>query len=407
MYIDAAYRSGEHLCRVATTAAEDVTFNQPPIEDYTAAMSYAMIVKSAKALFGKVSKGRLSMWQFLPMEGPWSSSWYYSNHVLTSKKMAALALGSRPVQIKKIVEAGHNYALWLKEMANSILAVEVEEMVRVSSIYHRATLPTARLKKCTVALLFDMADFMMDLATDFVTEQADCQRANRSVKVTYELMKKQFNDLEFTQEQVQLPMSIEARRLCREHRDDKLTHASWPQEAWKCACCWHPRLQRALALFDADSVPNGEHMSLTRGLVSRGVQPAGAGKRKHPTGGEVEVKKDGKVRAPNDVHYNTDQSVYYIKTGGHHDKLKADWDGQRFTNVRLATLMREHHTRKAEEQLKNLLKGKAPAHLKIKIPCMCAGSKLGCLREDCPYWCDWVKDATQDQITSCKMYYAW
>ena len=180
------------LCRVATTAAEDITFNQPPIEDYTAAMSYDMIVKSSKALYGKVSKGRLSMWQSLPMEGPWLASWYCSNHVLASKKMltdtAASALGSKPVQIKTFVEAGHNYALWLRKMANSILAVEVEEMVRVFSIYYRATLPTARLKKCTVALLFDMVDFMMDLATDFVTEQADCQRANRSIKVTYELI---------------------------------------------------------------------------------------------------------------------------------------------------------------------------------------------------------------------------
>ena len=120
----------------------------------------------------------------------------------------AVALGNKPVQIKTFVEAGHNYALWLREMANSILAQEVEEMVRVFAIFYRATLPTARLKKCTVALLFDMVDFMMDLATDFVTEQADCQRANRSMRVTFELMQKQFFDLEFTQEQVQLPMPI-------------------------------------------------------------------------------------------------------------------------------------------------------------------------------------------------------
>ena len=146
------------------------------------------------------------------------------------------------MQIKIFIEAGHNYALWLMEMANRILAQEVEEMVRVFAVFYCATLPTARLKKCTVALLFDMVDFMMDLATDFVTEQADCQRANRSVKVTYKLMKKQFYDLEFTPEQVQLPMPIEARKLCSEHRDDKLTQVSWPQEAWRCACCWHPRL---------------------------------------------------------------------------------------------------------------------------------------------------------------------
>ena len=67
------------------------------------------------------------------------------------------------------MEAGHNYASWLKEMANSIPAVEVEEMDRAFTIFYRATLPTARLKKCTVALLFDMhmVNFMMDLATEF------------------------------------------------------------------------------------------------------------------------------------------------------------------------------------------------------------------------------------------------
>jgi len=138
------------------------------------------------------------------------------------------------------------------------------------------------------------------------------------------------------------------------------------------------------------------------------MQPpsAGAGKRKPPIGGPVE-KAEPKVKAPNDVHYKVDQQVYYVSAGGQHDKLKADWDGQRFTHCRVATLMRENHTRKAEEQLKELLKGKAPAHLKIKIPCMCAGSQLGCLRDDCPYWCDWVKDVTQAGIKGCKMYYAW
>ena len=38
---------------------------------------------------------------------------------------------------------------------------------------------------------------------------------------------------------------------------------------------------------------------------------------------------------------------------------------------------------------------------------MCAGSKLGCLRENCPYWCDWVSLVTQNQIKGIKMYYAW
>ena len=131
------------------------------IDDYTAAMSYDMIVKTSKALYGKASKNRLSMWQLLPMEGSWSSS-CYSNHVATDRKTLTntqiIALGNKPVQIKIFIEAGHNYALWLREMANSILAQEVEEMVRVFAAFYRATLPTARLKKCTVALLFDVVD---------------------------------------------------------------------------------------------------------------------------------------------------------------------------------------------------------------------------------------------------------
>ena len=86
------------------------------------------------------------------------------------------------------MEAGANYALWLREVANSKLAEEVEEMVRGLELCYKATLPTARSKKCTVALLFDVVDFMMDLGTDFLTEQADCQRSKRSMDITYELM---------------------------------------------------------------------------------------------------------------------------------------------------------------------------------------------------------------------------
>ena len=44
---------------------------------------------------------------------------------------------------------------------------------------------------------------MMDLGTDFLTEQADCQRSKRSMAVTYELMKRQFSDIIFTKEDMQ------------------------------------------------------------------------------------------------------------------------------------------------------------------------------------------------------------
>ena len=131
-------------------------------------------------------------------------------------------------------------------------------------------------------------------------------------------MQKQFFDLEFTQDQVQLPMPIEARKLCSEHRDSKLTQASWPQEAWRCSCCWHPRLKRALALFEEDAIPDSEHLSLTRGLVSRGALPTDAGKRKSPKGGEANAddpEAESKAKTSNDVHYNADQSVLLLPKG--------------------------------------------------------------------------------------------
>ena len=62
------------LCKMATTAAKDAIFNRPPIEDFTAGVSYDTVVKSSKALYGVASKGRLSMWQFLPKTGPWKKA---------------------------------------------------------------------------------------------------------------------------------------------------------------------------------------------------------------------------------------------------------------------------------------------------------------------------------------------
>ena len=168
-------------------------------------------------------------------------------------------------------------------MANDQLARELQEMVRVLLVFYRATLPTARKRKCTVALLFDMVDFMMDLATDFVAEQADCQRVNRSIKVTYELMQKHFPDLKFGMEEMQQPLPIVARNLCLLHRQE-LTQVNWPQEAWKCQCCWHPRLKQALDAFEEDSVPSNDNLSLTRGVVPRAAQSVGQQSRPKKVG---------------------------------------------------------------------------------------------------------------------------
>ena len=95
------------LCRWSTTASQDVTFNRPSIPDYTAALAYDICLKSSKALYGSVSKGRASIWQFLPLTGAWKSTWYHFNHVLTGKHpMVATdiaALGTTPVEIKTFI----------------------------------------------------------------------------------------------------------------------------------------------------------------------------------------------------------------------------------------------------------------------------------------------------------------
>ena len=124
-------------------------------------------------------------------------------------------------------------------------------MARVLTVYYQSTLPNARLTKCTVALLFDVVDFMMDMGTDFVSEQAECQRTNRSVDTTFNLTSAQFSDVVFTKEDMQRPLTLEVRELCSKHQES-LSRVNWPQDAWECSCRWHPRLRRVLESFEAD-----------------------------------------------------------------------------------------------------------------------------------------------------------
>jgi hypothetical protein len=139
----------------------------------------------------------------------------------------------------------------------------------------------------------------------------------------------------------------------------------------------------------------------------------GAGGAVGTVGSEVVVQQIGtgtKAKRTNDLHFETNSSIYVLscEVGGVRDKLKADWDGQRFSHMRVQ-ILRASHTKFAEEELKKHLEGKAPEDLVIKTPCMCAGSALGCLRENCPYWCGWtdLACASQRHLKTLKMYYAW
>ena len=57
---------------------------------------------------------------------------------MLAKEIAAL--GTTPVEVKTFIEAGKNFELWLTEVANSKLALEVAEMVRVLTVYYQSTL---------------------------------------------------------------------------------------------------------------------------------------------------------------------------------------------------------------------------------------------------------------------------
>ena len=165
---------------------------------------------------------------------------------------------------------------------------------------------------------------------------------------------------------------------------------------------------------------SNDNLSLTRGLVPRAAQTAGQQSRpkKMGAGGssvtansDVAVQQTGeggKAKRTNDIHFETNQSIYVLscEVGGLRDKLKADWDGQRLSHMRVQ-ILKASHTKFAEEELKKHLEGRAPEDLAIKTPCMCAGSALGCLRENCPYWCDWSHLVNQSTLKTLKMYYAW
>ena len=115
-----------------------------------------------------------------------------------------------------------------------------------------------------------------------------------------------------------------------------------------------------------------------------------------------------KAKRTNDNHFETNQSIYVLscEVGGLRDKLKADWDGQRFSHMRVQ-ILKATHTKFAEEELKKHLEGRAPEDLAIKTPYMCAGSALGCLRENYPYWCGWTDLVSQRELKTLKVYYVW
>ena len=301
-------------------------------------------------------------------------------------------------------------------MANSKLALEVAEMVRVLTVYYQSTLPNARLKKCTVALLFDIVDFMMDMGTDFVTEQAECQRTNRSVDTTFSLMSAPFSDVAFTKEDMQRPLTLEVRELCPKHQET-LSRVNWPQDAWECSCRWHPRLRRVLESFEADAVPTSEKAALCRGLVKRSTTASGAvgGGRPHMhtvgsvvNGEEVPHTVLARNTMPNDMQFDAQgRVVTYSLVGGFKDKLKADCDQQRFSHLRAAKHIKAQHTKKAESELKLLLVRECVHLPHGQAPCMCAGTALGYLREECPFNDGWIGEVNQAKLETAYMYHAW
>ena len=79
------------LSRVSTScaSADSALYERRPFdENFTAPMSYAMIVKASRGLFGSMSKGRLSLWQFQKGLGAHSRNNYYDMNQAGQRQMS-------------------------------------------------------------------------------------------------------------------------------------------------------------------------------------------------------------------------------------------------------------------------------------------------------------------------------
>ena len=111
---------------------------------------------------------------------------------------------------------------------------------------------------------------------------------------------------------------------------------------------------------------------------------------------------------PNDMQFGAQgRVVTYSLVGGFKDKLKADCDQQRFDHLRAAKHIKAQHAKKAETGLKYLLVRECVHLPDGQVPCMCAGTALGCLREDCPFNDDWIGGTNPSKLETAYMYHAW
>ena len=183
-----------------------------------------------------------------------------------------------------------------------------------------------------------------------------------------------------------------------------------------------------LEVFEEEAVPSLERSALCRGLVARtpknGTAVGGGGglpppaKAKQAPGSQLQGPKKPKIAAPtevvkidvmpNDMQFDSfGRVITYSVVGGYKDKLKADCDQQRFDHLRVAKLIKANHAKEAEKQLKMLLVRHTVKVPDGQAPCMCAGTALGCLRENCAFYDDWPGEVNQGQLETAKMYYAW
>ena len=180
-----------------------------------------MIVKASKGLFGSLSKGRLSLWQFQKVLGAHSRSNYYDMNQAGQRQMSTKVqwekLGGTALVIEEFKWAGDNFELWLRETANSAMADDLHQMVKAVMTYYLSMPPSRRIQECTVTLCFDLIDVMHDLNTDFVTSLSHFQRTDRSLALTYELMQKQYEDIDFTAQEMLYPLKLEVREYCSKH----------------------------------------------------------------------------------------------------------------------------------------------------------------------------------------------
>ena len=251
MHVRSAATLLHQLIKVSSTAAQDSLRQQPPIEGLTCGLTFDMLYSISRGSYGSPGKG-LSVWQCLSVfHQPWSSDRYFNAASDSEKKLTKTQLDKLrfDVQLSFAMEAIRNMALLLMKWGNSKWAEWVEQSGSILEMYHNSLEAQVRISTFTPAFMLDIIDRNNDVCSSYLRELV-CLSKTNSNATSVALLQRQFPDLQIDADNVNLAPFFNVRHLCPRHEQTVSAH-NWPEEAFDCACRWHPIMRRYLREFKA------------------------------------------------------------------------------------------------------------------------------------------------------------